>query len=292
MSSILWATSFRPFGISEENDKIQNQFLECISNSANVHITLCVTQFGEQKVEEALENLSIRKRIFQEKPPIGFKYSQTTILANALREYRMSGTYDHLVWSTCDFTFDENFLFKLTRRSIGADTCSLILPQHNVNHRGQVNRFEFNFGIDFFIFKLGEVNAEKFEKLNYNYLNRGWGCFEHFLASVPHILNIPIRNRYSLGNIRKFENDRRTFGEMSATQIKEWKINNEELQRFLVAEKKSKLFATGSMYYLFYKSTQLSDLSPSLILTLPSLFFKLFSKIGSVLSKVRPSQGN
>ena len=51
----LWSTSFRSFGKSENNDNVQRIFLDSIK-SLNLDITLFVTQFGEQKVENNLKS--------------------------------------------------------------------------------------------------------------------------------------------------------------------------------------------------------------------------------------------
>ena len=150
MTSILWATSFRPFGKSKNNDEIQTKFLDCVCECADVNITMCITQFGEELVEENLDKFRIKKKIFNSKPPKGFKYSQSIILANALDEYIHSGEYDHLVWSTCDFTFEKDLISELTDKIGKQEQCNIILPQHNVDHLGTVNPFAFNFGIDFF----------------------------------------------------------------------------------------------------------------------------------------------
>ena len=55
----LWSTSFRSFGKSENNDNIQRIFLDSIK-SLNLDITLFVTQFGEQNVENNLKSKNIK----------------------------------------------------------------------------------------------------------------------------------------------------------------------------------------------------------------------------------------
>ena len=62
----LWWTSFRPFGVSNDNDNTQNIFLNSIKNYKS-NITLIVTQFGEKNVKKTLARYDINF-IFKEYP--------------------------------------------------------------------------------------------------------------------------------------------------------------------------------------------------------------------------------
>jgi hypothetical protein len=74
---VLWWTSFRPFGISNDNDNTQNIFLNSI-NFFKSNITLLVTQFGEQNVKKTLIKQDINfifKEFPKKKLPIGERFS-------------------------------------------------------------------------------------------------------------------------------------------------------------------------------------------------------------------------
>ena len=275
MTKILWCTSFRPFGQSGENDVIQSKFIDCISESRNVEVDICAAQFGEAGVKETLQKS--KANFFHKNciPPKGRKYSQTIILDYGLEIFTSTKQYTHFIWSTCDFTFSDNFLESMLTNNSSNQKCSFILPQRHMKSGGVVNTFAFNFGIDWFMYELKQEKALIFKKINGDYENIGWGCFEHFLSAAPHLLGIETRNAFKLGNIIKYDNDRVAFSETRKSQIDEWNENNDRLISFLSRYGLSKLFATGSMYFLFYKNTRLADISPSLLLTLPDLLRKL-----------------
>ena len=56
--SILWMTSLRPIGKSNENDKIQEIFINSIKNIKQ-NITLSLTQFDDSGVEEYIKKEKI-----------------------------------------------------------------------------------------------------------------------------------------------------------------------------------------------------------------------------------------
>ena len=275
MTKVLWCTSFRPFGQSGENDAIQLNFIDCISKSRNVQVDICAAQFGEAGVKETLKKS--KSNFFHKNctPPQGAKYSQSVILDYGLEIFTSTKQYTHFIWSTCDFTFSDDFLETMLKNNSSNQKCSFILPQRHIKSSGVTNPFAFNFGIDWFMYELKQEKALIFKKINSDYENIGWGCFEHFLSAVPHLLGMETRNAFKLGNILKYDNDREAFSETRKSQIIEWNENNERLLSFLSHHELSKLFATGSMYFLFYKNTRFSDISPKLLLTLPDLFRKL-----------------
>jgi hypothetical protein len=56
---LLWSTSFRSFGKSNENDIIQKNFLSSLI-SKKIDLTLFVTQFGELGVEDEIKNKQLK----------------------------------------------------------------------------------------------------------------------------------------------------------------------------------------------------------------------------------------
>ena len=74
---LLIATSFRPFGISKNNDLYQLMFLNSLKNF-NCDLTICVTQFDDSGVENILRESGLRyiyNNVSKNNLPIGKKYS-------------------------------------------------------------------------------------------------------------------------------------------------------------------------------------------------------------------------
>ena len=145
MKKVLWCTSFRPVGVSKKNDKIQNEFIP-ICRSDVFDIDICAAQFGEPGVRQALEEKGLNYFHKDYTPPKGTKYSQSIILDFGLTEFIEKGDYDFFVWSTCDFTFDKSFLKDLVDSNNTDEWCNFILPQHQTNRAGLVNKLTFSFG--------------------------------------------------------------------------------------------------------------------------------------------------
>lgn len=238
-------------------------------------VDICAAQFGEAGVKEILQKSKTNFFLKNFKPPKGAKYSQSVILDYGLEVFISKREYTHFIWSTCDFTFPDNFLENILKYHPANQKCTFILPQRQVKKNGFINPFAFNFGMDWFMYELSQERAQTFKRLNSDYDNIGWGCFEHFLSAVPHLLSMEISNVFKMGNILKYDNDRTAFNETRKKQIAEWNENNQRLRSFLSRHELSQLFATGSMYFLFFKNTKFSDINLELLLTVPDLFRKL-----------------
>jgi hypothetical protein len=284
---VVWAVSFRPLGISEENDLIQRRFVRSIRNLRGVDVEIVASQFGELGVKELLEEEFTSNYYYSEfKPPEGHKYSQTTVLGSALDRFIGNTSADYLVWSTCDFTIPSNFFENIGSAVRQEEFCCCILPQQNICDNDMWRkRFMFHFGLDLFVFKLNQSSAEKFKRLNASHLNAGWGCFEHFLSSIPIALGIEMCNLASRVNITKYGNPYADFSETRQSQINEWRGNQSRLLVFLNAQKLSEKFATGSMYYLLWKNTRFKDVGIGLVLTLPHLLMKASKSTLAVIFK-------
>jgi hypothetical protein len=284
MNKILWCTSFRSFNKSLKNDAIQNYFISSLESIESHKIKLIVTQFAEENVEERL-NKSILDYIFIKNNiqiPEGIKYSQSIIFRNAVEEY-VNNNYDYLVWSTCDFIFTSGFITQiLTDKNSSDQFMSCIIPQNSITEQSDFRIFSFNYGIDFFIFKIND-QKKKFQMLELvkNCENYNWGAYEHFLCSMKDLLNIEASNSYRYSNIIKYENDRIVFNETRNNQISEWKLNAKNISRILKNNNVSILYIKGSMLYLFLKMTRLRDYNLNLIFKFIILIFKI------ILSKLK-----
>lgn len=85
---LLWSTSFRSFGKSNENDIIQKNFLSSLILK-KIDLTLFVTQFGELGVEDEIKNNRLKYiyRDAKNKTPRGKKYSNKYMLKYSLEEF-------------------------------------------------------------------------------------------------------------------------------------------------------------------------------------------------------------
>jgi len=85
MVKILWQVSFRPLNKSANNDDIQNKFIKNISK-LNLDITLAVTQFDEEGIEDFLNKENLKYKFFnfpKKKLPREKKYSNSIMLQNS-----------------------------------------------------------------------------------------------------------------------------------------------------------------------------------------------------------------
>ena len=101
--NVLWMTSLRPIGKSNENDKIQELFIKSLE-SYNKNITLSLTQFDDEGVREYVDKKNINKfyvYFLSNKLPLGTKYSNKIMLSNSLDQY-LNNNFEYLVYSTAD----------------------------------------------------------------------------------------------------------------------------------------------------------------------------------------------
>ena len=83
---LLISTSFRPFGISKNNDVYQFMFLSSLKN-LNCDLTICATQFDDLGVENILRESGLKyiyNNISRDNLPDGKKYSSQKIFYTAL----------------------------------------------------------------------------------------------------------------------------------------------------------------------------------------------------------------
>ena len=112
---LLWSTSFRSFGKSNENDIIQKNFLSSLI-SKKIDLTLFVTQFGELGVEDEIKNKQLKYiyRDAKNKIPHGKKYSNKYMLKYSLEEF-LQKDYDYYIHSTADLIVPSNMIENVTK---------------------------------------------------------------------------------------------------------------------------------------------------------------------------------
>ena len=271
----LWSTSFRSFGKSENNDNVQRIFLDSIK-SLNLDITLFVTQFGEQKVENNLKSKNIKYILkdAREKIPLNKKYSNKYMLKYSLEEF-LRGDYEYYVHSTADLILPLNIndcLLKFQKNNI----LFFIFPNALVANGKLLNPTTPLFGIDIFIYKIDKTKAKLFLDLLEDWQQYDWGVVDNFLISIADKIKLDFVNIYKYSNIIKFENDFYSFGENNYWQKESWIENNKYFSKFLKKNKLSSLYAKGSYYYLALKFFHFRDLNLDLFVCYLKLFVLFF----------------
>jgi len=113
---LLIATSFRPFGISKNNDLYQLMFLNSLKNF-DCDLTICATQFDDSGVESILRESGLRyiyNNISKNYLPIGKKYSNHKIFFTALQEFcKFENNYDFFIYSCSDILLPSNLKIRL-----------------------------------------------------------------------------------------------------------------------------------------------------------------------------------
>lgn len=265
---VLWWTSFRPFGVSNDNDNTQNIFLNSIKNYKS-NVTLIVTQFGEKNVKKTLARHDINF-IFKEYPkkklPIGKRFSNKIMCENALQEYcKKSSDYHYLIYSTCDIITPNNLLEELKNIEY-KNFMAYVFPNTLIKNGKLFNKINPIYGIDIIIFKIDKKIAKKFLTLNKDWEQYGWGINENYFMCMKDALNIPSVNLWKKMDVIKFENDFKSFNETRKNQIIEWRKNNKFFIRFLKKNNLSLFWSKGSYYYLILRHFNFRLLSLSLFL--------------------------
>ena len=280
----LWLVSFRPIGKSKLNDFYQSLFVDSIK-SIDFDITLSLTQFNEENVEEFIKKKNI-KNFYINVPktdlPPGKKYSNKIMLDNSLDQY-LENEFDYLIYSTADIIVPNNLFQELIK--IDSDEfCALVYPNTHVTNGIIKNSYWPHYGIDLIIFKISKSKAQEFKKIIKEFNQYDWGINENFYVAASEALKLKVLNLFKYTNVLKFENDFGAFTEDRTWQIKSWKENQVYFLNFLKSVKLSSLYAYGSYYYLLYKIFNFKDLNFKLILSYLIFYpFNLIKKIIKVI---------
>ncbi len=269
---LLWSTSFRSFGKSNENDIIQKNFLSSLI-SKKIDLTLFVTQFGELGVEDEIKNKQLKYiyRDAKNKIPHGKKYSNKYMLKYSLEEF-LQKDYDYYIHSTADLIVPSNMIENVTKFKSN-NTLFFIFPNIMVVNGKIIDPSNPIFGIDIFIFKIDKIKAKFFLDLVESWDQYDWGIVDNFLISVADKINLKFVNLFKSSNIIKYENDFSSFNENTSWQKLSWLTNNEYFLNFLKKNNISSLYAKGSYYYLAYKFFRIKDLNFNLFICYVKLFF-------------------
>jgi hypothetical protein len=285
---LLIATSFRPFGISNNNDVYQFMFLNSLKNY-NCDLTICATQFDDFGVENILRESGLRyiyNNISKNNLPIGKKYSNQKIFLTALQEFcKYDNNYDFFIYSCSDILLPSNLINELLKRKdiLGVN---LIYPNTQIKNGKMLNYYTFIYGIDLIVFRLDKLKAKIFLEALSDWKQYDWGINEHFLLAIANLLNLPVSNLVRYMDVIKFENNFSDTQEDRTWQINAWNQNQIYLIDFLKCHNLSLLYAKGSYYYLLYKIFNFKDLNLRLLIIyikvflyyLPKSFLKLITR--------------
>jgi len=280
-------TSLRPIGKSAENDKIQDLFIKSAQNIEKP-IKFSLTQFDDDNVEEYLIKNKINcyfSNIEKKKLPTGKKYSNKLMLENGLNQF-LKDDFKYFIYSTADLLIPENIFtyIESVKEFNSSDECCFLVYPNVLKKNGLIKSVTTpHFGIDIFIFKINKKSAVKLKNAILNWHQYDWGINDNFYVSVCELLNLPIYNIYKDIKIIKHENDFKTINENREWQINSWKENQKYLLNFLKDNNLSRLYATGSYYYLLLKIFRLKDMSINLLIAYIKFYLKL---PGALLNKI------
>lgn len=282
---ILWLVSFRPIGKSKINDLFQSMFVDSVK-SLNEDITFSLTQFNEKNVEKFIKEKKIKNFFINKSKnslPRGKKYSNKTMLFNALNQFIKKDKFDYLVFSTADIIAPNN-LFKTLKKIKMNNFCAYVFPNTQVINGQLKNTFWPYFGIDLIVFKIDKKKALQFLDIIQHYNQYDWGIIENFYFAASEVLNLKKINLFKNMKVIKFENDFSSFSEDRLWQKNSWKENQKYFLKFLAKYKLNKLYAYGSYYYLIYKIFNIKDLNFSLFLSIVIFYpYNLFKKFLSLI---------
>jgi hypothetical protein len=271
---LLIATSFRPFGVSKNNDSYQLMFLNSLKNF-NCDLTICATQFDDLGVENILRKSElpyIYNNISKKNLPIGKKYSNHEIFRSALKEFcKKESNYDFFIYSCSDILLPSNLINELFKR-IDIQSVNLIYPNTQIKNGKMLNYYTFIYGIDLIMFRIDKLKAELFLEVLSDWKQYDWGINEHFLLAIANLLNLPVYNLVRYMDVLKFENNFNDIKEDRTWQINSWNENKIYLINFLKRHNLSLLYAKGSYHYLLYKIFNFKDLNLRLLI----IYIKVF----------------
>jgi hypothetical protein len=260
---ILWATTFRPFKHSVNNDIYQIIFINSLKN-LNAQIEVCVTQFDDYGVENFLSKSELKYKFInypKKDLPCKKKYSNKIMLENALIEYcKDSNDYSFFVYSTSDIIVPSNLIVELKKKE-KEESLLLIFPNTLVSNGKLLGYYDVVYGIDLIILRLSKQKAKILLEAIKDWNQYDWGINEHFLIAVSSLLKLKTSNLIKKMDLVKFENNFESVQEDRSWQINSWFENQKFLIYFLKKNNLSVFYAKGSYYFLLYKVFNLTDIN-------------------------------
>jgi len=275
MVKILWQVSFRPLNKSANNDDIQNKFIKNISK-LNLDITLAVTQFDEEGIEDFLNKENLKYKFFnfpKKKLPREKKYSNSIMLQNSLKYY-IENKYNYFVFSNSDVIINEN-VSKIFTKKKPKDYMGFIYPNTLVKNGIKISPTTPHYGIDFIVFQLSMEKARDFLDLVKMYEQYDWGLIDNFYIACSDKLKLNTENLFKKINLIKYENKFSDFDENRDWQIKSWNENFIFFKEFIIKNKLSIFYLYGSYYFLLLKLFKVKDMNFDLIIVYLKLFLSL-----------------
>lgn len=272
---ILWQVSFRPLNKSEDNDDIQKKFLKNISK-LNLDITLSVTQFGEEGIENFIKEENLKFKYFnfpKNKLPKRKKYSNSIMLKNSL-EYYLENKFDYLIFSNSDVIINPK-ISNILKSKKPKNYMGFIYPNILIKDGFKISQTTPHYGIDFIAFKLSKEKASDFLNLVSIYEQYDWGLIDNFYIACSDKLKLNTENLFKKTKLIKYENKFSDFNENRIWQIKSWNENFVFFKRFINKNKLSTLYLYGSYYFLLLKLFKIKDLNFDLFIVYVRLYFNL-----------------
>ena len=272
---ILWQVSFRPLKKSKDNDDIQAKFLNNISK-LDLDITLSVTQFDEEGIEDFIIDNKIKYKYFnfpKDRLPKNKKYSNSIMLKNTLKYY-LDNNFDYFIFSNSDVIID-NKIADILKKNKNENHMSFIFPNILIKNGIKLNPTTPHFGIDFMAFKLSKNKAKEFFDLVLTYDQYDWGLIDNFYIACSDKLNLKTQTVYKDIKLNKYENKFSDFNENREWQIKCWQENFYYFRKFIKNNKLSYLYNFGSYYFLLYKLIKLKDINLELL----TVYIKLYANL-------------
>ena len=272
---ILWQVSFRPLNKSEDNDNIQKKFLKNISK-LNLDITLSVTQFGEEGIENLIKEENLKFKYFnfpKNKLPKKKKYSNSIMLKNSL-EYYLENKFDYFIFSNSDVIINPK-ISKILKSKKPKNYMGFIYPNILIKNGYKISPTTPHYGIDFIAFKLSKEKASDFLNLVSIYEQYDWGLIDNFYIACADKLKLNTENLFKKTKLIKYENKFSDFNENRIWQIKSWNENFVFFKRFINKNKLSTLYLHGSYYFLLLKLFKIKDLNFDLFIVYVRLYFNL-----------------
>lgn len=290
-AKIIICTTFRDFK-GNDNDKIQELFLDSLENQDYKDFDLVVTLFGEKKVESVVRKRKL-KSFFYDCDPGAFRYCLSKVVLNAISYSKSTKEENYIIlWTTCDVILDKNFLSTIIsnfrKNILGTSHPHLTYGSvTNYDNRRPTGKIELFSGFDLIFFDKDFLFDKKImDAINNNIFN-DWGIFEHFLISLTDLSRGTKRiNLFETAKIYKIENDRKLTNEPNVFLEKSHIRNSAVFRKFLITNKLSIDYFDLVFCHLRFKLTR--NFLRHFIFFASDIFSFYYRRIASSIAKSLP----